>query len=324
MPRSASSRTEPASDVALTEFAADVRIGLTKPVQKELPSKYLYDELGTALFEAITHLPEYGLTRADTRLLSAHAGDIVEVFSGAVAVAEFGSGTGQKSRVILEALADRPRYYPIDISADALAACRQELADVADIHPVPATYLEGLALVTAQRRERELLLVFFLGSTIGNFDRPCAREFLAEVRDRLQPGDGFLLGADLVKPIGQLLLAYDDPAGVTAAFDRNLLGRINRELAANFDLRAFDHEARYDERERRIEMHLRSTAEQEVSIPAAACTVRFRKGETIWTESSHKFERVELAAMAARAGFRVCATWIDAEWPFAETLWIAA
>jgi len=325
MPRSASSRTETASDTALLEFAADVRAGLTKPGQKELPSKYLYDELGTALFEAITHLPEYGLTRADTRLLTAHAGDIAEVFNGAISVvAEFGSGTGQKSRIILEALVEQACYYHIDISADALTACQRELADVADVHPVSAAYLEGLALVTTRRRKHKPLLLLFLGSTIGNFDRHCASEFLAEVRDRLQPGDGFLLGADLVKPIGQLLAAYDDPAGVTAAFDRNLLGRINRELGANFDLRSFAHEALYDQREQRIEMHLRSTVQQEVLIPAAACTVQFRKGETIWTESSHKFERAELADMAAGAGFRVCATWIDEEWPFADTLWIAA
>jgi dimethylhistidine N-methyltransferase len=307
-----------------TEFAADVRAGLTKPGQKELPSKYLYDGLGTALFEAITHLAEYGLTRADTRLLTAHAGDIAQAFKDDVAVAEFGSGTGQKSRLILEALRRRPRYYPIDISPDALAACELELTEVADVHPVAATYLEGLAVVNGERRKGEPLLLLFLGSTIGNFERRCAREFLVEVRDRLQPGDGFLLGADLVKPIAQLIAAYDDPTGVTAAFDRNLLGRINRELGANFDLRAFEHEARYDEQERRIEMHLRSTVAQEVSIPGAACTVQFRKGETIWTESSHKFESAELAGMAASAGFEVRATWSDEEWPFAETLWVAA
>lgn len=323
MSHSGSSITEIIPGTALADFALDVRSGLEKRAQKELPSKYLYDELGTALFEAITHLPEYGLTRADTRLLTAHAGDIARNVSAHAPVAEFGSGTGQKSRLILQAVGSRVAYYPIDVSAEALAACSDELGDIADVHPVLATYLEGLATVTAGRHAREPLLLLFLGSTIGNFERRCVREFLAEVRDRLLPGDALLLGADLVKPAGQLLLAYDDPAGVTAAFNRNLLGRINRELGANFDLRAFEHEARYNEVERRIEMHLRSTTDQEVLIPRAGCTVEFYKGETIWTESSHKFEQQELTGMSADAGFEVRATWVDEVWPFAETLWIA-
>lgn len=310
-------------DASTSEFSADVRAFLTKPGQKELPSKYLYDELGTALFEAITHLPEYGLTRADTRLISAHAAGIAAA-AGPAVVVEFGSGTGQKSRIILQAFAGRPRYYPIDVSPDALAACEQELVDVADVVPIPATYLEGLARVAGERRADVPLLLLFLGSTIGNFDRACAREFVAEVRDRMRPGDAFLIGADLVKPVDQLMAAYDDPTGLTAAFNRNLLGRINRELGADFDLRAFEHEARYDPRERRIEMHLRSIADQEASVPAAGIAVSFRKGETIWTESSYKFEPEELDRMAAATGFQVHARWIDEEWPFIETLWIAA
>ena len=145
-----------------------------------------------------------------------------------------------------------------------------------------------------------------------------------ELRDRLQPGDAFLLGADLLKPAAQLIAAYDDPTGVTAAFDLNLLGRVNRELDGGFDLRAFKHQALYNARERRIEMHLRSMVDQTVTIGLANISVRFSKDETIWTESSHKFERAELDAMARDAGFNVRATWVDAEWPFAEILWIAA
>ena len=305
---------------ARRQFADEVRAGLSRP-QKELPSKYLYDELGTSLFEAITHLPEYGLTRADNRLLAAHAREIV-AFGGPLAISELGSGTGEKSRVILEAASGRPRYYPIDLSEEALAICQAELRGIADVTPVHATYIEGLSRV-ADARADETLLVLFLGSTIGNFDRRCAAEFLSEVRDRMRPGDGFLLGADLVKPIDQLLQAYDDPAGVTAAFNRNILGRINRELGGDFDLRAFEHEARYDEREHRIEMHLRSTRPQTVSISTAGCTAHFAEGETIWTESSHKFQVADLEEMARTAGFRVRATWIDDEWPFAETLWMA-
>src|SRR6266849_1160717 len=178
----------PALDTVRAECASDVRTGLTKPHQKELLSKYLYEELGTALFEAITHLPEYGLTRADNRLLRAHAREVAAVFDAPPAVTELGSGTGQKSRVVLEAIGARQRYYPIDVSADALAACSQELVDVADVFPVCGSYLDGLARVTAQRREGETLLVLFLGSTLGNFERVCAREFLLELRDRLQPG----------------------------------------------------------------------------------------------------------------------------------------
>ena len=313
-----------APSVSFSDFAADVRAGLTKAGQKELYSKYLYDALGTSLFEAITHLPEYGLTRADTRLLTAHAADIAAMFDDPALITEFGSGTGQKTRIILDTFTAIPRYYPIDVSAKALAACEDALADLANVYPIPATYLEGLAQVTAARRQHDPLLVLFLGSTIGNFERNCAREFLAEVRDRLQPGDGFLLGADLIKPTAQLLAAYDDPTGVTAAFNRNLLGRINRELGGNFDLRFFDHEARYEESERRIEMHLRSTIDQTATVPGAGITVEFRKGETIWTESSYKFKPEELDELAAATGFDVRATWIDQEWPFAETLWIAA
>lgn len=328
MPLSALSITEPGFEQARTrahqEFAADVRAGLLRTGQKELHSKYLYDELGTALFVAITHLPEYGLTRADRRLLSRHAPEIADMFAGSVAVAEFGSGTGEKSRIILKAMGGAVRYYPIDVSQDALMACAKELADVADVSPVHGTYIEALSRVTAQRRRGEPLLILFLGSTIGNFERRCGMEFLREVRDRLQTGDALLMGADLVKPVPQLLNAYDDPAGVTGAFNLNLLGRINRELGADFNLRAFKHEARYDEREQRIEMHLRSTVDQDVVIPAADCAVRFREGETIWTESSHKFELKELDGVAATSGFQVRATWVDDEWPFAETLWIAA
>ncbi len=327
MPLFASSRTDPAVDPARQEFAAAVRAGLTKTPQKELHSKYLYDELGTALFDAITHLPEYGLTRADARLLTEAAPELAAAFETRVSIAELGSGTGQKSRIILDAFARAGKlgtFYPIDVSADALAVCVEQLGFVYEVVPIHGAYLAGLTQAAEARRRGETLLLLFLGSSIGNFERPCAREFLSEARDRLRPGDALLLGADLVKPAAQLTAAYDDPAGVTAAFNRNILGRLNRELGANFDLRAFAHEARYDERQRRIEMHLRSAADQVVSIPAAHLDVSFREGETIWTESSHKFYRPELDVMAQAAGFDVRAAWVDQEWPFAETLWIAA
>jgi uncharacterized SAM-dependent methyltransferase len=187
------------------------------------------------------------------------------------------------------------------------------------VDPVQATYLDGLSRVAGQRGHERILLLF-LGSTIGNFDRAEARHFLAELRQRLREGDALLLGTDLVKPLGPMLRAYDDDAGVTAAFNRNLLARINRELGADFDPRRFDHVPRYDHAERRIEMHLRSRAKQQVYIPAAGLTVPLARGETIWTESSHKFHPEEVREMASGAGFHCEHQWIDQEWPFAETL----
>lgn len=310
-----------------TNFARDVRAGLSKPGQKELPSMYLYDEVGTALFEAITWLPEYGLTRADERLLERHADAILDRLRQPALVAELGSGTGRKTRWLLEALARRQPvlYYPIDISGLALAKCRVELSAIRSIGIVglEQPYLDGLQEVASRRSAGQSLLVLFLGSTIGNFDPPAASKFLCEIRGRLSPGDAMLVGMDLVKTVPEMLLAYDDPTGVTAAFNLNLLARINRELDADFALRDFEHQARYDEKRQRIEMHLRSRRRQTVSIGAAGFTCRVAEGETIWTEACHKFRAVEIPALAESAGFRCEAQWIDAEWPFAESLWIA-
>jgi dimethylhistidine N-methyltransferase len=309
------------------EFAADVRAGLTKPNQKELLSKYLYDDVGSALFEVISHLPEYGLTRADERLLRRYAGDIVERLAGPVAVAELGSGSGKKTRQILEALClrQKTRYYPIEISPTALAMCQRELSDIDCISIVgfEREYLDGLLEVAAQRRSGQHLLVLFLGSTIGNFDRMAGLKFLNQVRRILQPGDSLLLGTDLVKSSSQLLAAYDDELGVTAAFNLNLLARINRELDANFDLSRFEHVAKINYESRSVEMHLRSTSRQIVDIPVANVAVEFLEGETIWTESSHKYSPDEVVQMARTAGFRCDVQWIDDEWPFAENLLIA-
>ena len=311
----------------VSEFAADVRESLTKPGQRELPSKYLYDEVGSALFEAICVLPEYGLTRADTRLLQENATEIVSRVPSPVRVAELGSGSGKKTRWILEALSRRQvtYYYPIEISPHALAACEKELAqmDLVSIVGYEQPYLEGLRSVAAGRGERDHVLVLFLGSTIGNFDRDAGDAFLREVRTTLRLGDALLLGTDLEKPVELQLLAYDDPAGVTGAFNLNLLARLNRELGADFDLSCFRHEARWNYSDRRIEMHLRSTCRQSVRIPAANLRVVLDEDETIWTESSHKYKAEEIPDMAARTGFRCDKQWIDAEWPFAQNLLIA-
>jgi dimethylhistidine N-methyltransferase len=299
----------PASAACSTEILE----GLTDPRQKRLPCSLLYDAVGSALFEAITHLDEYGLTRADERIILAHAEEIASRMPPGSAVAELGSGSGRKTRAIVDAL-DTPAYFPIDVSGTALAVCERTLGDLTTVYPVEAEYLEGLARVAAHP-----LLVLFLGSSIGNFEKAEAVEFLRSVRRVLRAGDALLLGADLIKPEVRLLAAYDDAAGVTAAFDRNILARLNRECGADFELRAWEHEARWNGRASRVEMHLRSTREQTVHV--CGQTIRFRAGETIWTESSRKFTPEELPVMAGQTGFAAEAMWIDEEWPFAECFW---
>jgi L-histidine N-alpha-methyltransferase len=303
------------------EFARDVWAGLTRAGQKTLPCRYLYDDVGSALFEAITFLPEYGLTRADARLVGQHAAEIAARVPGHVSVAELGSGTGTKTRAILESLGTRQAaYYPIDVSRAALERCARELAPLGTIVPLELNYLEGLRHVAERRAASQTLLVLFLGSTIGNFEPEEAADFLASVHECLEPGDALLLGTDLVKPVEQMLAAYDDPAGVTAAFNLNLLGRINRELDGDFDLRRFEHVARYEVDAQRIEMHLRSRSQQVVNIRSAGLLVEFLAGETIWTEVSHKFRPEQIARLTRAAGFRLERQWIDCDWGFAESL----
>lgn len=310
---------------ASAAFARDVKAGLAKP-QKELLSKYLYDAIGSELFEAITLLPEYGVSRAESRLLRRHAGEIVGEAPNPISVVELGSGTGKKTRWILEALSaiQKTNYYPIDISATALARSHFELEHIPFVTMVgfEREYLEGLAEVVAGRQAGEELLVLFLGSSIGNFDRPAGEAFLRRVRALLMPGDRLLLGMDLEKPATQLELAYDDPLGVTAAFDLNILARINRELGGTFDLANFEHVAIFNSAKRRIEMHLRARAAHWVEIVQAGISVDFREGETIWTESCHKFHPAEIEGIARRSGFGFAGQWIDEEWAFSDSLWV--
>jgi len=312
---------------ALAEFSSDVVVGLSLPGQKELPSKYLYDEVGSALFEAICTLPEYGLSRAGRRMLERYSGEIVDRVPGPMIVAELGSGSGQQTRWLLEALARRQRvnYYPIDISGSALFRCQRELGHIEMVSVVgfERAYLDGLQEVARRRRDGERLLVLFLGSTIGNFDRPAGEQFLRDVRSILRADDALLLATDLVKPIPTLVLAYDDPAGVTAAFNKNLLGRINRELGGDFDVRHFEHVVRYDETEQRVEMHLRSTIWQRVTIRKAGFRFYLREGETIWTESSHKYQPSQVIEMGERSGYCCAGQWFDTEWPLAQSLFFA-
>lgn len=316
------------ADRKRSAFAEDVRLGLTRTPQKELPSKYLYDDVGSALFDVITVLPEYGVTRAEERVLTTHASELARLVPETTLVAELGSGSGRKTRRILEALSVRRpiTYCPIEISPAALAHCERALGDLerVDVAGYQFEYLDGLKrVVEERRRDGERLLVMFLGSTIGNFRRLAAVHFLRDIRHLMRPGDALILGADLLKPEPVLVDAYDDAAGVTAAFNLNLLGRLNRELGANFDLRQFRHEARFDPVASAIEMHLRSERDQTVRIEAAGCTIDFAEGETIWTEASHKYTLEDIAQMGDVAGFSLTAQWTDVEWPFAETLFAA-
>ena len=311
---------------SVRDFARDVRrdFALTP---KQIQSRYLYDALGSCLFEAICRLPWYRITRAEGRLLARWAPQVVAPLTDPLTLIELGCGSGEKVSMLAEALRNRRRavsVHLIDISPTALEQSERTLGRFEHVSVVGhrATYEEGLRRAAAERG-RGSVLVLFLGSNIGNFDPPATQEFLSEIRRSLSPGDGLLVGADLVKPERELLLAYDDPLGVTAAFNKNVLARMNRELAAGFDLKAFEHRAVWVPAASRVEMRLVSLREQEVPIPAAGFSARFEKDEFIWTESSYKYSAEQASAMGEAAGFRTLEQWIESEARFALTLFVA-
>jgi dimethylhistidine N-methyltransferase len=245
-----------------------------------------------------------------------------------VTLLELGCGSGEKVALLAEALRSRRRrvaIHLIDISPTALELSERTLGALEHVSVVGhrATYEEGLRRASRERPPFGGLLVLFLGSNIGNFDPPASADFVAEIRRALRPGDALLLGADLIKPIEELLLAYDDPLGVTAAFNKNLLVRMNRELGADFDLPSFEHRAIWNRGERRVEMHLFSRRTQTVAIPRAEVRVHFERDESIWTESSYKYEPGEIEELVSGAGFRSHAQWTDPEARFALTLFVA-
>jgi L-histidine Nalpha-methyltransferase len=304
-------------------FAQTARFYLEQE-PRQLPSRFLYDTLGSALFDAICHLPWYRITRAEQQLLQRHAAAIGQVFQDGGRVVELGCGNGEKlATLLMHAGVQGVHAHLIDLSGAALARSVQTLAAVEgpDIRVTThqATYEDGLLAL----EDSHPTLVAFLGSNIGNFDPPGAAAFLGLLRAALHPRDYLLLGADLVKPQRELLLAYDDPLGLTAAFNKNLLVRMNTELGADFDLDRFAHRAVWNREASRVEMHLVCLATHEVEIAAAELRFRLQEGETIWTESSYKYEPAGIGQLVDPAGFVQRNQWIDEQARFALTLFEA-
>jgi L-histidine Nalpha-methyltransferase len=313
--------------VRVATFAEDVVTGLgVRPYT--LPPKYFYDDLGSALFEAITRLPEYYLTRIERDLLATYASQIVAAFDEPLELVELGSGSAIKTRLIIEAiLARQPEltYHPIDISPDALIESSHALVGTHDNLRVMA-YASDYFRLLGERRlaTRGRVLTLYLGSNVGNFEPAQAAELFRLLGASLHKGDALLIGYDLKKDASVLELAYNDPTGVTAAFNKNLLARINRELHGNFDLGAFSFFARYDAAAGAIRSYLRSDRAQRVSIAGAGSGIEvpFGAGETIHTESSYKFAREEIVATVAAGNFTERKTFTDAANRYALTLLI--
>jgi dimethylhistidine N-methyltransferase len=292
-----------------SDFEADVIAGLSAP-RKTLSPKYFYDAAGSDLFEAICELPEYYPTRTETALLAGIAATLAADIPAGAALVEFGSGASEKTRLLLDAAPHVAAYVPVDISPDALAKAGERLAErypSLAVLPVADDFTQPFALPAAVAGRAKV--GFFPGSTIGNFDRGEAVRFLCAARQMLGAGSQMIVGADLVKDEATLVAAYDDAAGVTAQFNKNVLVRINRELGADFDVDAFAHRAIWNREHARIEMHLESRVPQTVTVGEA--TFRFAAGETLHTENSHKFTPDSFAALAAEAGWTVRRQWVS-------------
>ncbi len=290
-----------------------------------MPSQYLYDALGSALFEAICELPWYRVTRAELGLLARHGAEMLSASGPLGRVVELGSGSGAKLCTLLRQRAHTgaPRVSLIDVSASALASASRALSRIRGLGPLTLherSYESGLRAVAREPVVSGPTLFMLLGSNIGNFSPEDGHDLLCAIRETAHDGDRFLIGTDLVKPERTLQLAYDDPLGVTAAFNLNVCVRMNRELGANFDLRALRHVAVWNSGASRIEMHLESTARQQVHIPAAGVRFTLEPLERIWTESSHKYTAARVVSMLASAGFVQTRQWIDDDAGFALTL----
>ncbi|MDP8976695.1 MAG: L-histidine N(alpha)-methyltransferase [Actinomycetota bacterium] len=298
----------------------DARRGLLAH-PKELPPKWFYDDLGSLLFEAITRLPEYYPARREREILGRHAGDVAAL-SGADTVVELGSGSSEKTRVLLDALARAGtlrRFVPFDVSEGILRAAGAAIADAhpgLEVHGVVGDFEQHLGALPGGGRR----LVVFLGGTIGNLRPEQRKAFLSEVAGGMERGDALLLGTDLVKEPARLVAAYDDAVGVTAAFNRNLLSVLNRELAADFAPRRYAHVARWNAEEELMEMYLRSLHDQEVELAAIDTSVVFADGEEMRTEVSAKFRRPGVEAELATVGLEVLRWWTDADGDYAVSL----
>jgi dimethylhistidine N-methyltransferase len=301
-------------------FADEVVASLQRS-PRELPSKYFYDALGSSLFEAICHLPWYRITRAESALLDRHAREILAPLPRPLTLGELGCGSGEKLATLAARTGERFQSFQlVDISPLALYTARRRIESLR-MGPVvvhSATYEEGIEKLARTRREGAML-VLFLGSNIGNFEPGPAHQLLTRVRGALTEGDAFLLGTDLVKPEKDLLLAYDDPLQVTAAFNRNLLRRINDELGGTFDLPGWSHRAVWNAKLGRVEMHLVSLLPQLVRVAAAGYETMFERDEWIWTESSYKYEPADVLEMGRAAGFHDGQQWVDQTARFALT-----
>lgn len=311
------------------DFAADVRAGLTSR-PRTLSPRYFYDELGSILFEAIVRLPEYYVGRAEDEILRDSCGEILKAIPGSIRLVELGCGAATKTRHIISAALQRQtelEYFPIDIDSGILSDTADTLAGEYDglrITGIAATFEKAIGELAARLSDVEQrTLVLFLGSTIGNLEPDTQRELLRSLRRTLRPGDALLMGADLVKSEGILIPAYDDVLGVTAAFNRNVLVRINRELGGTFDVAAFRHEARYDRQRQRIEMHLVSTVRQRAAVRASGIEIELDEGESIHTENSYKFTREAIALLARDSQFRLEHEWTDRRGWFGDSLLVA-
>ena len=318
-------------------IASAVRAGLAAQ-PKRLPAWLFYDAAGSRLFDEITKLPEYYLTRTERGILAGHAAEIVSQAAGEslprprLRIVELGAGSADKTRLLLKAATELQGpvlYEPIDVSASALEAARQRIErEIADVTVIPRvadfTHGSGNRLRSGPMDCIERRMVLFIGSSIGNFEPHEALQLLRHIRAGLRAGDCFLLGVDQVKDEATLLAAYDDAAGVTAAFNRNLLARLNRELDADFDPDSFAHRAVWNIVESRIEMHLVSRIAQRVRIAALDFRVNFAVGEHIHTENSYKYRPGQAEALLAEAGFRAEQTWTDPRGWFAVCLGRAA
>ena len=303
----------------VTSFGEDVAAGLSRR-QKSIPPRHFYDALGSALFSAICELPEYYLTRAESEILTSHRRAIAAALGNPSRLIELGSGSSAKTRLLLDELPSI-EYVPLDIDATVLATSTTELSvryPELTITPMVGDLRRPSVALRLLQPAAGRTAALFLGSTIGNLDRQDAVEMMRDLRTLFQPGDILLLGADLRKSKSVLEAAYNDALGVTAAFNLNLLARINREFGGAFDLRTFAHRAFYDEEKGRIEMHLVSLRRQTVRIDALSLEVSFEEGETIHTENSQKYDDDMLREMAAESGFTVADYWKDSRGYFAD------